>query len=189
MVPGRGDQVALLSPRVGGYRRGAEGAVGRIPSEAITPQGREAGDGEGEPETESGGVIPVEQTRLGYPDGNCFAACAASVFELPLTEVPDECAADFEKFDAAWLAWLKARGFSMLTFPAGEGPFPAPWMHGYMILAADSPRVFTPDGEPRKHAVVIRHGHIVWDPHPGREQPVGTWRDVTIFYSLNPQAK
>lgn len=52
---------------------------------------------------------PVYQTRKGK-EGNCWAACLASLFEVPLEEV-DHCAGNH----ADWLhqtdEWLRARGF------------------------------------------------------------------------------
>lgn len=58
---------------------------------------------------------PVTQTIIPGPDenrGNCFQACVASIFELPLEEVPDFCSIPrWEK----WLeTWLAERGFAYL---------------------------------------------------------------------------
>lgn len=31
---------------------------------------------------------PVDQTTFGFPGGNCFSACIASLLEMPLDDVP-----------------------------------------------------------------------------------------------------
>lgn len=34
---------------------------------------------------------PAMQTKFGEYEGDCFAACIASLFELPIEDVPDLC--------------------------------------------------------------------------------------------------
>lgn len=95
-------------------------------------------------------MIPVDQTKFGMPDGNCMAASVASVLELPLETVPN----------LANLEWL-----SILAAFADEhglclrvSAVPPP---GDAIACGDGPRGF-------QHAVVVRHGQVVHDPHHER---------------------
>jgi hypothetical protein len=58
---------------------------------------------------------PVLQTKFGKPEGNCFAACIASILECDLADLPDF--AD-KPADENWLAW-----FNALLAPKGFGIF------------------------------------------------------------------
>jgi hypothetical protein len=122
-------------------------------------------------------MIPVEQTKLTYPDGNCMSACLASILELTLDEVPCYVGDGWlEKYNQ----WLASFNLTMvnLTYTSAEGE---PWAPmGYSILAADSPR-----GE-WLHAVVCHNGEVVWDPHPQREMGLKTKREWTVFLVLDP---
>ncbi len=51
---------------------------------------------------------PVFQTRTGS-DGDCWPACLATIFEVPLAEVA-QCAANLEGWTDATEAWLEKRG-------------------------------------------------------------------------------
>jgi hypothetical protein len=56
-------------------------------------------------------VIAVDQTTFGHGKGNCFAACVASILDLPIESVPNFCC-DFTD-DTWWAelkAWLRPRG-------------------------------------------------------------------------------
>lgn len=90
---------------------------------------------------------PVTQTRVGSPNGNCFAAAIASIMERPLTE-----------FDGAHEdtvdQYLRPYGYKYVELPSnGDSPL------GYHIISGTSPR----GGE---HAVVGYNGKTVHDPHP-----------------------
>ena len=124
-------------------------------------------------------MIPIEQTILTPPDGNCFAACVASILEVPLAEVPSVP-------EPAWWpaleAWLAPRGLAVLHFAVRPEDIYRP--PGYAILHADAPR----DPEV-KHAVVVRDGEIVWNPHPMRHLGVGAHRGFTVFVALDPSTR
>lgn len=103
---------------------------------------------------------PVDQTRVGS-EGDCYAACIASLLELPLADVPNFCADS-----SNWLEhadkWLREEHeYTLLGFrPRGEGAFYCiPAM--YHIMAGKSPRGVD-------HAVVAFQGKMVHDPHPTR---------------------
>ncbi len=104
---------------------------------------------------------PVMQTKFGIPDGNCFPACLASIFELPLEKIPI-----LNEIDQNWrphlLKWLATFGMSWTQVPAGSCWIP----NGvYRIAGGPGPR---PDsaGKPIWHAVVWLDDKMVHDPHP-----------------------
>jgi len=100
------------------------------------------------------------QTIFGNKKGNCFAACFASIFEIPLEEIPN--------FVDVKESWWKG----VVDWCAEHGVFPFPvdveqskksgWglPPGYTILSGKSPR-----GD-WLHSVVARGGTVVHDPHP-----------------------
>lgn len=95
---------------------------------------------------------PTTQTRTGS-DGNCFAACLASILDTELPEfgidVPEEI---FWKNVDAWLA---SRGYTYKQVPYD----PANPPEGWSTIEGTSPR----GGQ---HACVAYNGELVWDPHP-----------------------
>lgn len=108
---------------------------------------------------------PVDQTIFGPELGNCFAACVASVLELPLEDVPNFC----EGGDHGWFdrlrAWLRPRGLWALTCKLGGKPGASDggwYPEGLHIAGGQSPR------HACLHAVVARGNEIVHDPHPSR---------------------
>lgn len=123
---------------------------------------------------------PVEQTILAPPHGDCFRACIASLLELPIEEVPNFGQEEGEpagEWFQKWQRWLAPRQLILYTWDIEKGGFTPP---GYALLGADSPR-----GD-WLHSVVCLDGQIVWDPHPGRADGVGKWRDWTVFGILDP---
>ncbi len=100
----------------------------------------------------------VTQTRVGE-DGNCFAACLASILELPIYDIP-EFGGDDE-----WLgnvqAFLAGHGLYYVQISPDEPSVEAAFSIGevYHTIEGISPR-----GGP--HAIVGRNGRPCWDPHP-----------------------
>jgi hypothetical protein len=95
-------------------------------------------------------VIPVTQTRTGEPDGNCFAASLASVFETAIPEFDLPGTDYWANVDR----WLARRGYRYVQRPITD---PAP--RGWHLIEGLSPR----GGQ---HAVVGYNGRMVHDPHP-----------------------
>lgn len=148
-------------------------------------------------------MIRVTQTRFGNDPrapGNCFAACIASLLELPLEAVPDELPFIEARVQAgtfngimgqkgAWADyyqaltdWLGDRfGMGMIELEPGEGS--GLWRDAVCILGGKSPR-----GLP--HAVVGRGREILHDPHPDRtglvEPARGQGWSHTYFVLLDP---
>ena len=92
----------------------------------------------------------IVQTRTGK-DGNCFAACLASILEVPLKTVP-------EMSEEGWLEeaneFLSKHGLSYKRIPIG-----ATKPVGYGTIEGISPRGGL-------HACVSLDGELIWDPHP-----------------------
>jgi hypothetical protein len=106
---------------------------------------------------------PVLQSVPG-PDGDCYAACVASILEVGLAEVPDLAAAG-DRWAAVLRGWLGRRGMHVGFRPGDGRPLAdqADPPQGYAITGQ---RVL--DGS--VHAVVCRDGRIVHDPSP---RPIG----------------
>lgn len=141
-------------------------------------------------------MIKVIQTRTGAPEGNCEAACYASIFELSIDGVPDprwpsdvpwQEAQDgpqqteagravrqsrYEVFDA----WLAARGLTMLAIAVTPGCYIP---KGYAIGGVTNVR-----GVP--HAVVCLDGRIVWDPNPAQDSYDCPLEILMFFVVMDP---
>jgi len=92
-------------------------------------------------------VRPTYQTRIG-DNGNCFAACLASILEMPLPEfgLDDEYWGRVDK-------WLVRRGLTYKQVPLNQIP------HGWSTIEGISPRG-------GMHACVAYDGVLKFDPHP-----------------------
>jgi hypothetical protein len=128
----------------------------------------------------------VEQTRTEQGKGNCFQACLASIFELPLEAVPDWNANGEGRWLSIYDDWLAERGLAMAMvyvqdnayreFPY-NGRREVIWIGGFK-----SPRL-----ERGEHACVMVNHKMVWDPHPQRDMGVGELLNCTFFVPLFPQ--
>lgn len=106
----------------------------------------------------------VEQTIHTVPGGNCFAACLASILELPIEEVPNFNAATAgENWCERVNEWLAPRNLHL------QG-----WLHS----DESDPRIFRgfsictvgyADQGDDGHCVVAYDGKIVWNPSPLRD--------------------
>lgn len=112
---------------------------------------------------------PVEQTILTPPDGDCFAACVASILELPIASVPnypDPTGPNDHSWWWGWQEWLKQFNLAFVGWNhpiAEDAEVVADILRGYSIcnVRYENPRI--------NHAVVCRDGEIVWNPHPLRD--------------------
>jgi hypothetical protein len=121
-------------------------------------------------------MIKVDQTKLHDPDngvrGNCYAACIASLLELPLEDVPafeDMYNSGKEKWKwfGIFLKFLQGKGYEF----HGTGkpsqirdPYFARGVDGYVMAYGESPR-----DSKVTHAVIYKDGEMVHDPHPSRD--------------------
>jgi hypothetical protein len=108
---------------------------------------------------------PVDQTLFGFEEGNCFAACLASILELPLEAVPNFCANKEKHWEKEAQDWLIGHfGLSMFTVRHNE--VSEAFRDCYCIVAGPSPRGIDRDKE--MHSCVWKNGEIVHDPHPDK---------------------
>lgn len=121
-------------------------------------------------------MIPVDQTKFGNPEGNCFNACLASILEIPLESIPDIMR---DAWNDSWFTdyckWMEQFNLTlaMLTFGSWLPP-------GYSILSGEAERGL-------EHSVVAFSGKMVHDPHPSHVGLIeGKERDWIIFAVLNP---
>ena len=123
-------------------------------------------------------MTPVDQTIFGGREGNCFAACVATILRLPLEDVPNFCAHEdwFARFDA----WLRERGLWPLKFDASAELIDNVARDALGIVSGEAERGLM-------HATVWRGGAMVHDPHPSR---AGLLEVVDVIYivPLDPGA-
>ena len=132
---------------------------------------------------------PVHQTRLGK-NGNCFAACLASIMEVPLEAVPDA----MDDLDSGGYCWLKtynawlAETFSLYLLNiarVNDLPGGAVCMASHMAEQAAYHLIGGKSERGMMHSVVAFQGNVVHDPNPdstGLKSVV----DYGFFMSLNP---
>ena len=106
----------------------------------------------------------VYQTKFGEDEGNCMAACIASILELDINEIPmlkDDADGSYAK---KLNDFLKTRECCYVEYETGE-PAVNWWVlnSGYSIISGDSPRGNC------LHAVVGYKGCMVHDPHPDNQ--------------------
>jgi hypothetical protein len=124
----------------------------------------------------------VHQDRFG-DEGNCYSACLASVFGVPLTDVPnfhDIAKGDDEAWFVAVRDWLRPKGFGVMCVSTSEAGLEK--YEGLLIVCGQSPR----DPElNRLHAVVFERGAMVHDPHPDNTGILCV-DSVDLLYPLDP---
>ncbi len=105
---------------------------------------------------------PAHQTKLHDPDngvnGNCLAACLASLLEIPLDIIPkfeDMMVKNSEDWFEAFTDWLDRLGFTILTWESDT------WLPGYYLASGMSERG-------NNHIVIYKGGELAHDPHPSR---------------------
>jgi hypothetical protein len=106
---------------------------------------------------------PVLQDKFGKPDGNCFAACIASILEIRLHDVPakfygtGDWGNDSDKFFAELNEWLSQFGLSLMTINCEdpEKHLPEAWL----IIGGMGPRGI-------EHCIVGWKNEERHDPHP-----------------------
>lgn len=95
---------------------------------------------------------PVDQTQFGKPDGNCFAACIATILELTIDEVPNyKCSTWWQKY----LGWFYENNICWDICPIKGG-------EEYYIASGMASRGL-------RHSVVYSGDTMVHDPHPSRD--------------------
>lgn len=121
---------------------------------------------------------PVDQTKEGHPDGDCLAACVASVFEVPLESLPDFAPVN-DNWWGALQKWIQLRGLMPLEIKA----------HGSDIEALEDCWHLIAGLSPRgkfMHSVVGQRGELVHDPHPSRGG-LESKLFYMVFVAINPE--
>lgn len=127
---------------------------------------------------------PIDMTKFGPNNGNCFSACLASILEVPLEEVPEV----QPELKGRWMepfdAWLAARGLALIDVSLRRSKLYEPSDGVWCVLSGPSPRYDC------DHSVVgLSHdGDIVmeFDPHPSREG-LKTITSVGFLVPLRPE--
>jgi len=119
-------------------------------------------------------VRPVDQTKYGRHDGNCFSACLASILELSIDEVPLFLGPYWDDF----LPWLAERRLAASLYRRNDYIPP-----GYSIAGGVSKRF----GD-RMHACVAYAGVVVHDPHPSREGLPSGVLEYVVLHGLCGEA-
>lgn len=131
-------------------------------------------------------MIPVQQTTFtpdpDAPDcGNCFAACVASILEMPIEKVPNFVQERGHPVTTDWwdrfLNWLYPLGYSAIMIL----PSPEALLDGaYSVVTGNSPR-----GD-FDHCVVYYGKEMAHDPHPERIGIGNKLTDAVYFVKRNP---
>lgn len=113
---------------------------------------------------------PVQQTKIGYPDGNCLSACIASVFGVEIDSVPDFGTGSqwYDKFTDYMIGQFGLQPID-IEYPCCFEP------KGYHFINGKSPR-----GN-YLHAIVGKDGEGVHDPYPGGDCELVEITSLTIF--------
>lgn len=117
----------------------------------------------------------IDQTVLGAK-GNCHSACIAMLLGLSIDDVPNF--NDSADYNGALQAFLRDRGYTMLTFPISATELRV-FQKGFAIIGGMSPRGHL-------HAVLYKDGELWHDPHPERGGVEVSAMDVV--YPLRPFA-
>lgn len=122
---------------------------------------------------------PVFQTKFNE-DGNCWAACIASIFELDINKIPNF----YKEYQSLWFyeftKWLSEIGhYPFLIYHKNIHKtvydFPP---NTHYIASGQSPRGNF------DHAVVAFGGELIHDPYPGGKCELLDIRDYCLFLSL-----
>ena len=125
---------------------------------------------------------PICQTKFGE-QGNCMAACIASILEISIDDVPEmDCKiCDNTEFHKAWHTILNEWLFKKYGLSYMELKIDYPWIKnlGYHIICGDSPRL-----NGIQHAVVGLNGKMVHDPFPSAAGIIKGTEVFGLFFKI-----
>ncbi len=129
-------------------------------------------------------MIPVYQTKFGGSEapeedqGNCMAACLASIFELFLEDVPDFAG---EITNGQWYVhlqrWLATMNLMMVTIPIDR----IPAIEADFMVSCKSTTLPNPDDG---HMVVASNGRVVHNPRADATS-IGAVIDIWLLVPLD----
>lgn len=123
---------------------------------------------------------PVDQTITEFKNGDCMRACIASIFELPLEEVPNFMRDGPDDFAEHLNEWCDKMGLRAVDIRLDDPSQERETLKGcYVIAVGKSPRA-TKDWH--RHAVVWLNGQMIHDPHP--TQKVGFMDGQPEMFSI-----
>ena len=132
---------------------------------------------------------PVFQTRYGGSDaplaeqGNCFQACVASIFELPLEEAFDLRPYPADEWFDAFNKWLVKYNLACTFIPSTEKePLACTVPIGYHIFEVLSKTLSNTDD---RHAIVICDNVVVHNPN-AKSQGLGEAKGFYLFLCKEP---
>lgn len=128
-------------------------------------------------------MIPVEQTILTAPLGNCFAACVASILECPLEAVPHYTVEEGSSEEGQARYYFRVQDWlsTLNLHLVGHRETGLLRPRGYSILSIDM--------GPWWHSVVAKDGEPYWNPDPRRAAGLPDpekWIDWLAFALLDP---
>lgn len=118
---------------------------------------------------------PIMQTKFGADEGNCFAACVASMLEINIDDVPDFYTLAQEKkshWSILFEQWLLENYEIYPLFLYEHHQLPV-----FYIAGGDSWRDIP-------HSVIYKTGEMVHDPHPDGTGIRGV-EDVCLFIPVS----
>jgi hypothetical protein len=124
-------------------------------------------------------MTPVTQDKFGHVDGNCMAACIASILEVPLDAVPN--VGTLPDWQLRINEWLRSRGLFTVLIAWDEKYVRQYMPTAWLVVAGWAERGL-------RHATVYRGTELVHDPHPSRAG-LKIPEDVTFFAMLDPSER
>ena len=118
---------------------------------------------------------PVNQTKFGKFEGNCLAACLASIFGIGIEDVPDF------GLDTLWYTRFEKWMIEIFSLQPVDLDIAnlADWKpKGYHLISGKSPR-----GD-YDHCIVGKNGRPVHDPYPGGDCKLESQGTYTIFVAM-----
>lgn len=104
---------------------------------------------------------PVYQTTFGEPNGNCFAACVASLLEIPIEQVPEFMHKD-GKLNWNWYDefrdWLLQYGYTPLMLNNDDPGWITALKGAHYLMGVKG-------SHGRMHSVIGFNGEVVHDPY------------------------
>ncbi len=120
---------------------------------------------------------PIYQTKFGPTEGNCLAACVASLLEIEIDQVPDltprpEDKGTWTETFRKFFKWYGIHPEWYTALPERKIFQPPPGVN-YLVWGT------SPRGLP--HSVIYRNGQMIHDPHPegGGVDPI---TEVVVFF-------
>lgn len=127
---------------------------------------------------------PINQTITDFKQGNCIQACAASIFELKLEEVPNFMEYGPDKFYERIIGFCAQYGLYPMDMEIRNNEKGRDLLRGlYSIGIGLSPRG---NHEDQYHGVVCYDGEMVHDPAGKMEGVYGGIQLHTLFIVKDP---